>query len=392
MHSFESLCKYLFELRAFGDEKENFLCMHKLLEKLGHPEKKYKTIHVAGTNGKGSVSLKLARALQLSGCKVGLYTSPHLFSVQERIQVHNEGIPKDRFCVLCERVLNLANQEKIRMSFFEILTLAAFVYFEEQEVDVAIIETGIGGTFDTTNVITPCLSVITSISMEHADTLGNTLEEIAEHKAGIIKQSVPVVIGPRAHFLPIFESAKKRDAPLVTIEECSPFYDIENQAVARAALEWLGLTQEAIEEGIKVRPFCRFEHIGNVLFDVAHNPDGIRKLLEAIEYHFPGKPFQVLVGMSKDKDLSCCLSQLAAHAKRLHLVPIPLYKGATPQDLAEILIQHGYENYTSYASITEGMQTALSYPELLIVCGSFYLMSDAKNAIRECLAYEGSWQ
>ena len=183
----------LFQNIGAGAYKEGLSNTRALDENFGHPHRAYKTIHVAGTNGKGSVSHTLAAILQSAGYKVGLYTSPHLVDFRERIRVNGEMIPE-------QRVIDFVEQERsffepLHPSFFELATALAFQYFKEQQVDIAVIEVGLGGRLDCTNIITPILSVITNISFDHTQFLGNTLEEIAREKAGIIKPNVPVVIG-----------------------------------------------------------------------------------------------------------------------------------------------------------------------------------------------------
>ena len=188
-------------------------------EHFGHPHRKFRTIHVAGTNGKGSVSHTLAAILQTAGYKVGLYTSPHLLDFRERIRINGEKISEDY-------VVDFVAQEKdffepLHPSFFELTTAMAFKYFAEQKVDVAVIEVGLGGRLDCTNIIQPDLSIITNISLEHTQFLGDTLEKIADEKAGIIKPGVPAVIGETTpETKPVFlQKAKEANAPLYFAEE-----------------------------------------------------------------------------------------------------------------------------------------------------------------------------
>ena len=183
----------LFQNIGAGAYKEGLANTHTLDEHFGHPHRKYVTIHVAGTNGKGSVSSLLAATLQSAGYKVGLYTSPHLTDFRERIRVNGEMIDQERVVRFVEEERGFF--EPLYPSFFELTTALAFLYFAEQEVDVAVIEVGLGGRLDCTNIITPALSVITNISFDHTQFLGDTLPKIAAEKAGIIKAGVPVVIG-----------------------------------------------------------------------------------------------------------------------------------------------------------------------------------------------------
>ncbi len=386
MRSFNALTQYLFELHSRSKASQDLSTAKRFAAFLEKPQNDYPTIHVAGTNGKGSVSLKMATALQLSGYKVGLYTSPHIHSLRERILVQGEPISEEYFCKRVEEILSFAKQENLEISFFDAMTFLGFKYFQEEKVDVAVIEAGIGGKYDCTNLINPCLSVITSISWDHRDYLGSTLEEIAEQKAGIIKYKTPVVVGPRVCFTSINQRAAELDAPFFSVKEESSFYDVENTALALLGLKHIAsqftLSDNAIEKGIAVRPPCRFEKRGNVIFDVAHNEDGIRKLLDAIQLHFPGQPFHVLLGMSKDKELKTCLNLIGAKAEVIHLVKAPSPRGASVEELQQILNSLCHDHFRAYSTIQEGMKHAQGEAELLIVCGSFYIMDEAKTSFQ----------
>lgn len=209
----------MFEKVGAGGYKEGLTNTHLLDDHFGHPHKNYKTIHIAGTNGKGSVSHTLAAILQMEGYKVGLYTSPHLVDFRERIRVNGETISE-------EYVVNFVSNERsffepLNPSFFEITTALAFKYFSDMNIDIAVIEVGLGGRLDCTNIITPELSVITNISFDHTQFLGNTLEKIAGEKAGIIKKGIPVVIGEYVEETkPVFEAkAKEMDANIYFAED-----------------------------------------------------------------------------------------------------------------------------------------------------------------------------
>lgn len=214
-----------FEKVGAGAYKEGLANTLAFDERYGHPHTKYKTIHVAGTNGKGSVSHTLAALLQAAGYKVGLYTSPHLVDFSERIRVNGKEIEHQYVVDYVEQEREFI--ESIRPSFFEIVTAMAFKYFAEKEVEIAVIEVGLGGRLDCTNIITPLLSVITNISFDHTGLLGDTLEKIAAEKAGIIKQGVPVVIGEHtSETRPVFEQrAEMLNAPIVFAQDCQYVID-----------------------------------------------------------------------------------------------------------------------------------------------------------------------
>lgn len=374
--TFNEVVEVLFSKRP-ADNADSVGAMRAITPLLGNPENAFPAIHVTGTNGKGSVTHKIAKALQSSGLKVGLYTSPHLVSFCERIQINGVLIPEETARVGLLKLFELGKD----LFFFEIATLLAFEYFRDHKVDVALVEVGIGGRHDATNIVQPILSIITSVACDHEDLLGNTLEKIAYEKAGIIKPGVQVVIGPKADFSVIREEAARCHSPLYKVEAQPGFYDVENTAIARQALEILPYRCPDMETGLKSRPSCRFEQVGNVIFDVAHNPAGICRLLEAMEFHFPGRRFSVLIGMSKDKDVRKCLSMLAAKASHLYLVRSPALKAMSVEEMVEILRQEEISHFTAGLTIQENMTKALAAEELLIVCGSFYIMKQAREEV-----------
>ena len=353
---------------------------------LGFPTASYATIHVAGSNGKGSVATKIAKGLELSGYRVGLYTSPHLFCFRERITINSQKISEEEVVRGMQKIFSVG----LNATFFEMATFLAFDYFREKEVDVAVIETGLGGRLDATNIVSPMLTVITSISREHTHILGEELEQIAFEKAGIIKEKVPVILGPKARFQAIHERAKELHSPLFISKQISYFYDEENQATAKLALSQLdpffSVSPQAVHEALAVRPPCRFERVGEVIFDVAHNPEAIFYLLQALHTFFPKSKFRFLVGFSKDKEYDQCLDLIVPVAAHIHLVQAPTRRAATIEELKDALGNLDSSSYSSHLSIQEGVQEAyakaLAQGEILVVCGSFYIMADAKEAIQ----------
>ncbi len=330
-----------------------------LVDAFGLPE--LPMIHVAGTNGKGSVTTKIGKAYELQGFRVGVYTSPHLFTFRERIVINGEMISEEDVREGLREIFSSG----IEATYFEILTFLAFNYFSRQRVDIAVIETGLGGRLDATNVITPILSVITSISEDHMPLLGTTLDEVAAEKAGIIKPGIPVVIGPRAQYKAIMEKADE----LYIAKEVEGDFDDQNSEIARLALEVNGID---CPEALKARLRCRFEQVGNVIYDVAHNVDGFKALFKAMELHFPGESITAIVGMSKDKNVEKCFRVLVEHCKHIHLVEADSPRAATKEELAAILDQMNYKAYTT-GTIEEGINTA----DRIVVCGTFFIMKDA---------------
>lgn len=303
--SYSGLLQKLLAINGRG-EIEN---VRKIQRLLGFPDRQFASVHVAGTNGKGSVCIKMAGALQAAGFKTGLYTSPHLDCYRERIRINGEMIPEQEVEKGLTFLFSLLEGENTPATFFEITTLLAFRYFAQEKVDIAVIETGLGGRLDATNVIHPVLSVITSISLDHTEFLGNTIEAIAQEKGGIIKERVPVVIGPHVPLDSIHPIAREKISPCHQVRGYFKTFEEENCAIARAALESLPfqLSQQAIEEGLKKQQPCRFEVIEGAILDVAHNPDGISHLFDAIAHHYPDRPLRLLFGLSKSKDIEGCL-------------------------------------------------------------------------------------
>ena len=231
--NYKETCDYLFnkttnfESQGTSGYKEGLESMKALDEHYGHPHENFRSIHIAGTNGKGSVSHMLAAQLQVCGYKVGLYTSPHLLDFSERIRVNGAPIPEQYVIDFVEQGKEFF--EKVNPSFFEIATAMAFKYFSDSNVDIAIVEVGLGGRLDSTNIITPALSIITNISLDHTKLLGSTLEQIAMEKGGIIKRGVPVVIGETTpETKAVFDAlAQEQKAPIVYAEEEQEIISVE---------------------------------------------------------------------------------------------------------------------------------------------------------------------
>lgn len=319
---------------AFKKDLTNTLALAKTL---GNPEQKFKSIHVAGTNGKGSVSHMLASVLQTAGYKVGLYTSPHLKDFRERIKINGEQISK-------ASVIEFISQHKAfleaqKLSFFEMTVGMAFDYFASQNIDIAIVEVGMGGRLDSTNIITPLLSVITNIGFDHTAFLGNTLDLIAGEKAGIIKKNTPVVIGETLpETKPVFtKKAEAENATLFFAEELnSPLpkcdlmgnYQKYNLKTCLKALEVLNtideykITKAQVKKGLaevklntKLRG--RWEILGEapkIIADTAHNKEGLSLVLEQV-FEEKYKDLHIVLGFVNDKDLDTILPLFPTTAK-----------------------------------------------------------------------------
>lgn len=380
----------LFELSLFGGIKmglENCLKMNQLL---GFPEKTFASVHVAGTNGKGSTCTKIASALQYKGDKVGLYTSPHISSFRERIKINGIMISENSAEELLSSLFAIKDKENIPCTFFEMMTLLAFLYFAQEKVDYAILETGLGGRLDATNIATPILSIITSISLDHTDVLSNDIDCITREKAGIIKEGVPILIGPCVSFPLIKEIADVKNTQLVQIKDVYSNFELENRAIAEKALEMMNCPREAIEIGLNTMPPCRFEVVSEtppVILDAGHNPDGLMHLFDAVKQRYPVHPLRVVFGLSKNKDISSCIGILSSYASSFHPVEAPNGRGMPVSELKHQLLEKGVSNCRIFTDSTieecikNALKAARENHEALIICGSFFIMSDARMAL-----------
>lgn len=378
-------------------------------EHFGHPHQKYKTIHIAGTNGKGSSSHTLAAILQSQGYKVGLYTSPHLVDFRERIRVNGECVPEQYVIDFVEE--NRAFFEPLHPSFFELTTAMALKYFAEQKVDYAVIEVGLGGRLDCTNIITPILSIITNISFDHTQFLGNTLAEIAGEKAGIIKPGVPVVIG---EYLPetrtVFEKkAKSENAPILFAQdydadhqessencdvdmELKGSYQERNKKTILTALhilrQKLAISDEAIREGFA--HVCeltglrgRWEKLNDApltICDTGHNLAGWSYLAPQINA-VKAETKHIVFGMVDDKDVAHVLQLLKEMLENRvkYYWTQPSTKRAIPvEELSELALKLGLHG-SLYHSVKEAYNAALENAEkgdFVFVGGSSYVVAD----------------
>lgn len=304
--------------------------IEKILKLLKNPQDKVKIIHIAGTNGKGSVCAILANILKCAGYKTGLYTSPHLVEYTERIKINGEDISKEDFAKYIELVCNLADKNKIELTEFEILTAATFKYFADNKVKYAVIETGMGGRYDATNVCKkPFISIITPISLDHTDRLGDTIEKIAFEKAGIIKpKSIVITEISNKGFKFIKEIAEKQKAKFYVVANYVEMnyrnntnyaviqdikyefpllgqYQKGNLSLVIKALEHIKVSKEALKEGLKtVKWGARLEYIKekNIIIDGAHNPDAAKELRKSLDYYFPKQKRTYIYSTINTKD------------------------------------------------------------------------------------------
>ncbi len=392
-----------------------------LCEAIGNPQQKIKCVHIAGTNGKGSVSHMIASVLQAANYKTGLYTSPHLKDFRERIRIKGEMCPEEFVVDFIEKIK--PQIDKIEPSFFEITVAMAFDYFEKNNIDIAVIETGLGGRLDSTNIITPLVSVITQIGYDHTNLLGNTLAEIAGEKAGIIKENIPVVIGEmNAETLPVFErTATQKNAPFfqaakkryvedwqqkdhfleLTIVESSSnehekylldltgIYQVKNILPVLETIHQLqscgfsistahikkGLSQVKKSTGLHGR-WEKIHSAPDIILDVAHNADGINALKEQLEYLHYDKIY-IVFGMVNDKDTQGILGALPKNAT-YYFTKASIPRAMPEDQLLQKAAAFGLTG-KAFPNVSLAMQTAIAHAhkdDLILICGSVFLVAE----------------
>ncbi len=393
-----------------------------ICKELGNPQNKLQCIHVAGTNGKGSSSHMLAAVLQKAGYKVGLYTSPHMVDFRERIKINGKLIPKDYIVEFVEK--HKEAFEKIEPSFFEWTVGLAFDYFATQEVDVAVIEVGLGGRLDSTNVIKPIVSLITNIGFDHMNLLGDTLVKIGGEKAGIIKERIPVVISQyQPEVAPVFnEKAKQLKSPIVFADkryklvsweknldglkvtlanrsdnhsltyqlDLSGTYQLKNILGVITALDFVKesgfiISEENISEGLKqvvklTGLSGRWQTINEkplIICDTGHNEDGINEVLKNIET-IKYKQLHMVIGMVNDKDVSKVLSMLPKKAE-YYYTKANIPRALNENELASQASQAGLKGttYENVKSAIEAAKKKAKAGDLIFVGGSTFVVADA---------------
>lgn len=356
----------------------------------GEPQRHFAALHVGGTNGKGSVAVLVAEALRAAGRRVGLYTSPHLVDVRERMLVDGRPIPREAFAAWTTELM--PHLEATGASFFEATTAIAFADFAARGVDVAVVEVGLGGRLDATNVVEPVACAVTRIALEHTDYLGPTLAHIAREKAGIAKPGVPLVVGESDPALATIlrEVAIAAGAPVVEVPADETYdaplalrgrHQRRNAAVARALLGALPDAwrpgEAAVRTGFaRARLPGRFERRGPWLFDVAHNPDGIRTLVDALANERPPGPVHAVTCILKDKDWRTMLALLAPAVTAVWVTNAPSAPAHRTWDLAEVAHTLG-DAVRPEPDFARALARACAEAGTVLVCGSFHTVGDA---------------
>ncbi|TXE06174.1 bifunctional folylpolyglutamate synthase/dihydrofolate synthase [Seonamhaeicola algicola] len=371
---------------------------HLLVNHLKHPHKKIKTIHVAGTNGKGSTSHMLASVLQEAGYKVGLYTSPHLKDFRERIKINGNVVSKQFVIGFIKR--NKPFFEANKLSFFEMTVGMAFEYFAKQKVDIAVIEVGLGGRLDSTNVITPEVSVITNIGLDHTKFLGNTLEAIAGEKGGIIKPNVPVVIGEtQIETAPVFKALAKNNKAKITfadavvktnlVSDLKGVYQSKNiktalQAINELKARGFKISHKHIKEGLlsvvkNTGLLGRWQVLNQtpkVVCDTGHNKEGLQLVMQQLKNELFDN-LHIVFGVVNDKDLSSIVALLPKKATYYFCKP-EISRGLPAKDL-----QSAFKDYNLignvYGSVNEAYKAALSFAkstDFIFIGGSTFVVAE----------------
>jgi dihydrofolate synthase/folylpolyglutamate synthase len=425
--NYEEAMSYIKNTAKFGSNY-GLSRTERILELLGNPHKMLKCIHIAGTNGKGSTTAMLSNILIKAGYKVGMYTSPYIEEFEERIQINNKNIPHEalsetvtKVAVVVDKVIAEGYDHPTE---FEIITCAMFLYFYEQAVDFAVVEVGLGGRLDSTNVIIPILSIITSISYDHMHILGDTLDKIASEKAGIIKPGVPVVVYPQKQesFEVIKKVCQERGSSLISVLEDSAAF-IENKSnkqlitiktrkreysillnllglhqllncsVAIHAVEMLidtgiNIDKESIYRGLSdVRWPGRMEIMHEeplVLIDGAHNIDGIQKLSDSVNAYIKYKKLYLILGILADKQVDDMVKIIGAKAARIFTVTPNSDRAEVAEELKNIVQKYDIpcESVDDYKEAYEGALNLCEKDDMLLICGSLYMIGDMRRVIR----------
>ena len=417
--NYEEVLNAIHSRKSFSSGGATLERIGRLMSKLGNPQNSYKTIHIAGTNGKGSVSAMTAMALREGGYCTGLFTSPYLIDFRERIQVDGKLIMKEEL-VACFQIVEAVEAELESCGYepvneFEFVTALGFVAFQRAKLDYAVIEVGLGGRTDPTNIIEkPEVCCITSISLDHTMILGNTIDKIAAEKAGIIKAGVPVVCAPqeKAALNVIKASAFQSNSELILCPKCEiltqsvngiscviagyevylPFigaYQVDNAASAFYICRTLGLNPEIICNALSKTSWPgRLQYIEaghRFLIDAGHNIAGIKTLTDTLDCCFSGTSVITIMAMMKDKDYFHCIREIATRSRMLIGTSVGLPRSLKPDEVAGVAMELCPVN--AQDSIEDAIQYAeknANVDELILVCGSVYAAGEALRIIANC--------
>jgi len=437
MNNKEDILNTLFSLQRFGIKPGLERTLH-LSEYIGNPHLQFPSIHVAGTNGKGSVCSMLASILMEAGYRVGLYTSPHLVNFNERIRINHDEITDDEMVELAEKLL--IGVEKWGCTFFEITSVMAFEYFAKNKVDIAIIETGMGGRFDSTNILTPLVSMITAIDFDHSEYLGNTLEDIAFEKAGIIKEGIPVVLAKYSDKVKEVFIDKAKDTNSDIFDCCglttfqnhkfnadfSQSFDLnyygktfKNIRLDIAGEHQLGnvtevitaidlikgkfaISDESLYNGLAnikyntcLRGRIEFYNLSRnssqqnenmILLDTGHNPGAVKRLAETLHFHRPDiEEWNFVYGAMADKDIRTILQIIKPVCNNLILTRPKIERAIGLLRLKQITDEIGFKEVIIKEEVSEAIEFAIEQKQATVISGSFYLAGEAIPVLEKML-------
>ena len=382
---YKTAIEYIYSRQKFG-MKLGLENISNLLRQSNNPHKKFQSIHIAGTNGKGSTSAIIATILQAAGYKVGIYTSPHLVEFRERIRINNDLIPEKEITRILEKIKPLITNQ----TYFEVVTTIAFKYFEEQKIDYAIIEVGLGGRLDATNVIIPEVSVITNISLEHIEHLGDTIEKIAFEKAGIIKENIPVIVLENCAGLKVIEKiATERNSNIIKVKKTDKEisllgnYQKENAGLALACINLIdkNISEQTINSSLKqVYWPGRLQKIeDNMILDCAHNVEAIKLLVKEIKKQ-SYKKLIVVIGIMNDKNKETMIESIDTIADTLILTKAKIDRSATPEILSEFTINNKKNEVHIIGNIFDAIEFAklkATKKDLILITGSIFVVGEA---------------
>ena len=384
--NYDSALKYINSREKFGI-KLGLKNINSLMLCLDNPQDSFKCVHVAGTNGKGSVCSVIASVLMKAGYKVGVYTSPHLVDFRERIRINSSIISKKDVC----RLLTLVKKHVKQHTYFEIVTALAFLYFKLKKVDIALIEVGMGGRLDATNVVNPMISVITNISLEHTDHLGGTVNKIAFEKAGIIKDKVPVVVSKDCKGISVIKKiCKSKKCKLYKVRTKKVFsglkgeFQYQNVSIALKVVKLLKykISKNVVSSGLKSAKWPgRFDFISkNLIFDCAHNPAGAKALAKDVSKL--GKKVIFVVGIMKDKDIKHMVDSFEKVATEIIISKPKINRAAVPKNIAKfvhkkVVLVDSVDNALEYAKLRAGKNG------LVVLTGSIYTVGEAFSLLKK---------
>ncbi|MFJ5764930.1 bifunctional folylpolyglutamate synthase/dihydrofolate synthase [Lysinibacillus sp. NPDC093210] len=417
---------FIFTLKAVDFKREPLVMMREVLARLGDPQNKLRTIHLAGSNGKGSTVNVLREMLEGAGYRVGAFTSPHLTRVNERMTINGTQISDEQFLQYMNNIASIieSHYNGEYPSFFEVVTLIMFQYFAEEQVDLALIETGLGGRLDATNVITPLLSIITTISLEHTAFLGDTYAKVAFEKAGIIKEGVPVVLGVKNdEALDIIQKvAQKRHAKCLvlgndfhvvaknqgigmqtfnyrnaTVEindiqlKMAGEHQIANASLAITALDILRerghiqLTEQTMRQALQNAQWAgRFEQFpNNIVLDGAHNSEGTAALIHTLQTVYPNHHYCFIYAALSDKDHANSIALMDGIASSMSFTQIGL-PNAMPAEKLAMLSTHNDKQYdANWQAIVRSVIQSKGLEDIVVITGSLYFIAEVRQWLQE---------